>query len=175
MNVARIAALRAGFPDQVSAMTINRFCSSGLQSIALASANIRAGMNEVVMAGGTESMSLIPMEGNKFSPNPVLVDEDPDVYLSMGLTAENLAGEPRGATALYAVASGDLLTLRALADAVEVATGQELKAGWGAIPYRAGMPMRPGGMAPPPPGWQPQVALADGLRKLAMQHRQAAS
>ncbi len=91
MNVARIASLRAGLPDHVSAMTINRFCASGLQAIALATNNINAGMYQVVIAGGTESMSLIPMEGNKFSPNPTLVDEDPDVYLSMGLTAENLA------------------------------------------------------------------------------------
>lgn len=91
MNVARIASLRAGLPDSVSAMTINRFCASGLQSIALATQAVRCGMNEVVIAGGTESMSLIPMEGHRFSPNPALVEEDPDVYLSMGLTAENLA------------------------------------------------------------------------------------
>ena len=90
MNVARIASLRAGLPDSVSAMTINRFCASGLQAIALATHSINSGMNQVVIAGGTESMSLIPMEGNKFSPNPTLVEEDPDVYLSMGLTAENL-------------------------------------------------------------------------------------
>lgn len=90
MNVARIASLRAGLPDHVCGMTINRFCSSGLQAIALATNNIRTGMNEVLIAGGTESMSMVPMEGNKFSPNPTLVDEDPDVYLSMGLTAENL-------------------------------------------------------------------------------------
>ena len=93
MNVARIASLRAGLPDSVSAMTINRFCASGLQAIALATHNIDAGMNDVVIAGGTESMSLIPMEGNQFSPNPTLVEEDPDVYLSMGLTAENLVAE----------------------------------------------------------------------------------
>ena len=93
MNVARIASLRAGLPDRVTAMTINRFCSSGLQAIALATDNIRVGMNEVVIAGGTESMSMIPMEGHKFSPNPTLVDEDPDVYLTMGLTAENLAAK----------------------------------------------------------------------------------
>ena len=91
MNVARIASFRAGLPDHVSAMTINRFCSSGLQALALATSNIQNGLNQVVIAGGTESMSLVPMEGNKFSPNPTLVDERPDVYLSMGLTAENLA------------------------------------------------------------------------------------
>ena len=93
MNVARIASLRAGLPDRVTAMTINRFCASGLQAIALATNNIRVGTNEVVIAGGTESMSMIPMEGHKFSPNPILVDEDPDVYLTMGLTAENLAAK----------------------------------------------------------------------------------
>ncbi len=91
MNVARIASLRAGLPDHVSAMTINRFCSSGLQSIALAAQNIALGMNRVVVAGGVESMSRVPMEGHHFSPNPALVREDPDAYLSMGLTAENVA------------------------------------------------------------------------------------
>ena len=90
-NVARISSLRAGLPDQSSAMTINRFCSSGLQAIALASQSIVSGSSNVVVAGGTESMSLIPREGHFFSPNPTLVEKDPDVYLSMGLTAENLA------------------------------------------------------------------------------------
>lgn len=90
MNVARIASQLAGLPDQTSSMTINRFCSSGLQSIALATQAIDTGHNEVVIAGGTESMSLVPMEGNHFSPNPKLVDKDPDVYISMGLTAENV-------------------------------------------------------------------------------------
>ncbi len=90
-NVARIAALRAGLPVTTSAMTINRFCSSGLQSIALASERIRAGSAEVIVAGGTETMSMIPMGGYHFSPNPYLMDHYPDAYLSMGLTAENLA------------------------------------------------------------------------------------
>jgi acetyl-CoA acyltransferase len=89
-NVARIAALRAGIPDTVSAMTINRFCSSGLQAIALAAERVRGYGAEVVLAGGTESMSLIPRGGHKPAPNPWLVDHHPDVYLSMGLTAENL-------------------------------------------------------------------------------------
>jgi acetyl-CoA acyltransferase len=93
MNVARITALRAGLPDRVSAMTINRFCASGLQAIALAAHSIESGANEVVVAGGTESMSLVPMEGYHFAPNPTLVEEDPDIYLSMGLTAENLAAK----------------------------------------------------------------------------------
>src|SRR5947199_5874895 len=91
MNVARIASLRAGLPVEVSAMTINRFCSSGLQAIALASDRIRGGGADVVVAGGTESMSLIPMGGHKVSANPWLVANYPDAYLSMVLTAERLA------------------------------------------------------------------------------------
>jgi acetyl-CoA acyltransferase len=91
MNVARIASLRAGLPVEVSAMTINRFCSSGLQAIAMAAERIASGGGEVIVAGGTESMSLVPMGGHKVSPNPWLVDHYPDSYLSMGLTAERLA------------------------------------------------------------------------------------
>src|SRR5438876_4120795 len=91
MNVARIASLRAGLPVEVSAVTINRFCSSGLQAIAMAAERIMAGGADVMVAGGTESMSMIPMGGNKISPNPWLVDHYPDAYLSMGLTAERLA------------------------------------------------------------------------------------
>lgn len=91
MNVARIASLRAGLPVEVSAVTINRFCSSGLQAIAMAAERIVSGGAEVIVAGGTESMSMIPMGGNKISPNPWLVENYPDAYLSMGLTAERLA------------------------------------------------------------------------------------
>ncbi|MGH9557298.1 MAG: thiolase family protein [Terriglobales bacterium] len=91
MNVARIAALRAGLPVETSAMTINRFCSSGLQAIALAAERIMAGGAEVIVAGGVESMSMIPMGGNKVSANPWLIEHYPDSYLSMGLTAERLA------------------------------------------------------------------------------------
>jgi acetyl-CoA acyltransferase len=91
MNVARIASLRAGLPVEVSAVTINRFCSSGLQAIAMAAERILAGGAEVMVAGGTESMTMIPMGGNKISPNPWLVDHYPDAYLTMGLTAERLA------------------------------------------------------------------------------------
>ncbi|MGA2337866.1 MAG: acetyl-CoA C-acyltransferase [Terriglobales bacterium] len=91
MNVARIASLRAGLPVEVSAVTINRFCSSGLQAIAMAAERILSGGAEVMVAGGTESMSMIPMGGNKISPNPWLVDHYPDAYLSMGLTAERVA------------------------------------------------------------------------------------
>jgi len=91
MNVARNAWLRAGLPVETSAMTINRFCSSGLQSIALAAERIMAGQGEVAVAGGTESMSMVPMGGNKVSPNPWLMDNYPDAYISMGLTAENVS------------------------------------------------------------------------------------
>ncbi len=91
MNVARISALRAGLPVESSAMTINRFCSSGLQSIALAAERIRGGGAEAIVAGGAESMSMVPMGGNTMSANPTLIDLRPGVYLSMGLTAERLA------------------------------------------------------------------------------------
>jgi len=91
MNVARIASLRAGLPVDCAAMTINRFCSSGLQAIALAADRIASGATEVMIAGGTESMSMIPMCGNKVSANPWLVENNPGAYLSMGLTAERLA------------------------------------------------------------------------------------
>lgn len=91
MNVARVAALRAGMPIESSAMTINRYCASGLQAIALAVERIRGGGAEVVVAGGTESMSFIPFGGNKISINPWLQQNYPDSYLSMGLTAERVA------------------------------------------------------------------------------------
>ncbi len=91
MNVARTCSLRAGLPVECSAMTINRFCSSGLQAIALAAERIMAGGAEIIVAGGTESMSMIPMGGHKIAPNPWLVDHYPDAFLSMGLTAERLA------------------------------------------------------------------------------------
>jgi acetyl-CoA acyltransferase len=91
MNVARIAALRAGLPVETSAMTVNRFCSSGLQAIALGAERIRGGGAQVIVAGGTESMSLVPMGGNKVSPNPWLVDHYPDTYINMGLGTENIA------------------------------------------------------------------------------------
>ena len=91
LNVARIAALRAGLPVSASAVTVNRFCSSGLQSIAFAAERIMAGFAEAIVAGGTESMSLVPMGGPKPSPNPALVESYPDVYLTTGLVAENHA------------------------------------------------------------------------------------
>ncbi len=91
MNVARTCSLRAGLPVETSAMTINRFCSSGLQAISLAAERIMAGAYDVAIAGGTESMTMIPMGGHKVSPNPWLVDHYPDAFLSMGLTSERLA------------------------------------------------------------------------------------
>jgi acetyl-CoA acyltransferase len=93
LNVARIASLRAGIPVEASAVTVNRFCSSGLQSIAYAAERIMCGFSRAIVAGGTESMSMVPMGGNKTSPNPALVDSYPDVYLSTGLVAENHARE----------------------------------------------------------------------------------
>jgi acetyl-CoA acyltransferase len=93
LNVARIAALRAGLPVSASAVTVNRFCASGLETIAMAADRIGAGGARALLAGGTESMSLIPMGGNKISPNPSLVADYPDVYLSTGLVAENHARE----------------------------------------------------------------------------------
>jgi len=90
-NVARIAALRAGLPDSVTGMTINRFCSSGLQAIALACERIRGGGADALIAGGAESMSLIPAGGHKIAPNPWLIEHLPQAYINMGLTAENVA------------------------------------------------------------------------------------
>jgi acetyl-CoA acyltransferase len=89
-NMARQSALRAGLPDSVPAMTINRFCSSGLQAIALAADRIRAGSAHVIIAGGAESMSMTPAGGRKPAPNPWFVDHWPEVYMTMGLTAERL-------------------------------------------------------------------------------------
>ncbi|HVF68484.1 MAG TPA: acetyl-CoA C-acyltransferase [Pyrinomonadaceae bacterium] len=91
MNVARAAAIRAGLPVETSAMTINRFCSSGLQSIAIAADRIRTGSCEVIVAGGLETMSMIPMGGHIIRPNPYLVEHYPDFYLNMGLATENVA------------------------------------------------------------------------------------
>src|SRR6266699_2772465 len=91
MNIARSAAIRAGLPVETSAMTINRFCSSGLQSIAIAADRIRTGSSQVALAGGLESMSMIPMGGHIIRPNPYLVEHYPDFYLNMGLATENVA------------------------------------------------------------------------------------
>jgi acetyl-CoA acyltransferase len=91
LNVARIAAMRAGLPTSVAGQTVNRFCSSGLQAIATAAQSIMTGMAEVVVAGGVESMSMVPMTGNRFAPNPHLTESYPEAFTSMGLTAENVA------------------------------------------------------------------------------------
>ena len=93
MNIARIACQRAGLPDTVPGVTVNRFCASGLEAIATAAQRILSGMADVIIAGGTESMSQVPMGGFKMSPNPCLVDQMPDAYLAMGLTAENVASK----------------------------------------------------------------------------------
>ena len=93
MNLARIAGQRAGLPDSVPGVTVNRFCASGLEAIAMAAQRILSNMADVVIAGGAESMSLVPMGGFRMSPNPCLVDQMPDAYLAMGLTAENVAGQ----------------------------------------------------------------------------------
>jgi len=93
LNVARIASLRAGIPVGASAVTVNRFCSSGLQAIAFAAERVMCGFSTAIVAGGTESMSLVPMGGHKIAPNPTLVDQYPDVYLTTGLVAENHARE----------------------------------------------------------------------------------
>jgi acetyl-CoA acyltransferase len=95
MNIARIASQRAGLPDSVPGVTVNRFCASGLEAIAIAAQRILSGMADVIIAGGTESMSQVPMGGVRISPNPCLVDQMPDAYLAMGLTAENVAGKFR--------------------------------------------------------------------------------
>jgi acetyl-CoA acyltransferase len=108
MNVARIASLRAGLPDSVPGMTINRFCSSGLQSIALAADRIRGGGATAVIAGGTESMSLIPRSGHKLAPNPWAMEHMPQIYINMGLTAEKVVaryGIPREAQDEFALGS----------------------------------------------------------------------
>ncbi|PDV97231.1 acetyl-CoA C-acyltransferase [Candidatus Chloroploca asiatica] len=91
LNLARVAAQRAELPDSVCGVTVNRFCASGLQTVAMAAQQIMMGQADVIIAGGAESMSMVPMSGNKFSPNPHLAQHDPAVYLGMGLTAENVA------------------------------------------------------------------------------------
>src|SRR4029078_3802078 len=91
MNVAETTMIAACLPVETSAMTVNRYCSSGLQTIAIAADRIRTGAAEVIIAGGLETMSMIPMGGNKIRPHPAIVERYPDYYLNMGLTAENLA------------------------------------------------------------------------------------
>jgi acetyl-CoA acyltransferase len=93
MNVGRIALLRAGLPNTVPGQTVNRFCASGLQTIALAAERIMTGFGTCIIAGGTESMSMVPIGGNKYAPNPWLIENYPSAYMSMGLTAEQVAEE----------------------------------------------------------------------------------
>ncbi len=93
LNMARVAVLRAGFPDSVPAVTVNRFCSSGLQTIADGAFKIMTGQYDIVIAGGSESMSMVPMTGVKFAPNPYLAENYPQAYINMGLTAENVASK----------------------------------------------------------------------------------
>ena len=111
LNMGRVIGLRAGLPVSVAAQTVNRFCSSGLQTIALAAQQIMAGMGDVVVAGGTESMSAVPMRGFNFNPNPWMAEHAPEVYINMGLTAENVAtefGVSREAQDEFAVRSHEL-------------------------------------------------------------------
>lgn len=111
LNMGRIIGLRAGLPDSVAAQTVNRFCSSGLQTIALAGQQIMSGMGDIIVAGGVESMSAVPMRGFNFSPHPWLVDHLPEAYISMGLTAENVSQEfdvSREAQDEFAVRSHEL-------------------------------------------------------------------
>ena len=110
LNMGRIIALRSGLPETVTAQTVNRFCSSGLQTIALGAQQILAGMGEVVVAGGTESMSSVPMSGFHFRPNPWLVENRPETYIGMGITAENVARKykiAREAADVFAAGSHD--------------------------------------------------------------------
>ncbi|MDX9993217.1 MAG: acetyl-CoA C-acyltransferase [Anaerolineales bacterium] len=118
LNLARTVALRAGLPDTVSGETINRYCSSGVQSIAHAAYAIMTGQMEIAIAGGAESMSMVPMTGNKFAPNAYFAAEDPSVYTNMGLTAENVA-EKYGISR----ADQDAFALRSHQKAVAAVTG----------------------------------------------------
>ena len=107
-NVARLISLRAGLPIEAAAMTVNRYCASGLQTIALAAERIRGGGGDVIVAGGTESMSFLPFGGNKVTINPWLIDNHPSAYMSMGLTAERVAkhyGISREESDAFALAS----------------------------------------------------------------------
>ncbi|HKP87996.1 MAG TPA: acetyl-CoA C-acyltransferase, partial [Blastocatellia bacterium] len=122
MNVARQASWLAGVPKEAAAVTINRFCSSGLQAIAFAAERIMCGWADCIVAGGTETMSMVPMGGNKIVPNPTLVDTWPDYYLNMGLTAENLAAK-------YSISrrEADEFSLRSHQKAVEAINAGKFK------------------------------------------------
>ena len=136
LNVARIASLRAGLPVSTSAITVNRFCSSGLQAIAFAAERIIAGSANTVIAGGTESMSLIPMGGHKVSPNPSLVESYPDVYLSTGLVAENHARESS-----ISREEQDAFALRSHQRAIQASDTGRFKDELVAVPGNSGTPL----------------------------------
>jgi acetyl-CoA acyltransferase len=141
MNVARIASLLAGLPHSAAAMTVNRFCSSGLQAIALACDAVAEGRAEVAVAGGTESMSLIPMGGHKVSPNPTLLERYPDSYLGMGMTAELVARK-------YGID-------RERADAFSLASHQKAVAAIEAGRFKDEIvPLSPSPHPSPPEGWR---------------------
>jgi acetyl-CoA acyltransferase len=142
LNVARIASLRAGVPVDASAVTMNRFCASGLQAIASGAEHIMCGFADIVIAGGTESMSLVPMGGNKVSPNPTLVDEYPDVYLSTGLVAENHARD-------YAISreEQDALALRSHQRAVAALDAGRFAEEITPLTYRVAVPQNGGAAA----------------------------
>ena len=142
LNVARIASLRAGVPVTASAVTVNRFCSSGLQAIAYAAERIMCGFGSAAIAGGTESMSMVPMGGNKVSPNPALVDSYPDVYLTTGLVAENHARESR-----ISRDEQDAFALRSHQRAVAAIDAGRFAEEITALKYQVAMPA-----SPKPPG-----------------------
>jgi acetyl-CoA acyltransferase len=151
-NVARIGGFLAGLPDEVPAITINRFCSSGLQAIAQAAASIAAGWHDAALAGGVESMSVVPMGGQKPAPNPTLVEEQPEVYTPMGITAENVAsrfGVSRADQDAFAASSHDK-ALAAIAagrfkdEIVPVHTRVFDGAGWTDITFDTDEGPRPG-------------------------------
>jgi acetyl-CoA acyltransferase len=139
LNVARIASLRAGLPVTASAVTVNRFCASGLQAIAYAADRVRLGEARAVVAGGTESMSLVPMGGHKVSPNPTLVATYPDVYLSTGLVAENHARQSH-----VTREAQDAFALRSHARAIAAIDGGRFAAELVAVPVRLAEPSAAG-------------------------------
>src|SRR5437879_11202594 len=144
LNVARIASLRAGIPVSASAVTINRFCSSGLQAIAFAAERVMCGFASTIVAGGTESMSLVPMGGHKVAPNPALVDRYPDVYLTTGLVAENHARESG-----ISREEQDAFALRSHQRAISAIDGGRFAAE--IIPIRAKVPFGVGHVSDPGP------------------------
>src|SRR5262245_35509609 len=181
LNVARIASLRAGIPVQASAATVNRFCASGLQAIAFAAERVMCGSASTIVAGGTESMSLVPMGGHKLAPNPGLVDRYPDVYLSTGLVAENHARESgisREAQDAFALRSHQravaAIDAGRFADEIVPVTASVLDSGGsgavsGVRPQGAGFPPKNGGLGSDP-GIEPSIkrvtfAVDEGPRR----------